>query len=282
MINYYLITKPGIVFGNLVTLAAGFLLGSSGKFDILLFLATFLGLALVMASSCILNNDINRETDKKMERTKNRAMVVGAVSRNKALLLACFLGLVGEGILLYGTNLTTAAIAAFGFFVYVVIYSFWKCRTIYGTAIGSIAGAVPPIVGYTAASQQLDMGALILFAILVFWQMPHFFSIAIYHFDDYLRADVPVFPVKKGIALAKIRMAIYIVAFMFTASLLTFFGYTGNLYLALTAFVGSGWLFLCLKGFSTANDQLWGKQMFIVSLVMIMSLCLVIPFDVKV
>lgn len=279
MINYYLLTKPGIIMGNLITVAAGFLLASNGNFDFKVFMAALIGMGFIMASSCVLNNDINTESDKKMDRTKNRALVTGAVSREYALLFAAVLLCVGSVILYLGTNLLTLVVAGFGFFVYVILYSFWKCRTIYGTAIGSIAGAVPPVVGYTAVSNQIDLGAVILFAILVLWQMPHFFSIAIYHYDDYVKGEVPVLPIMKGMYRAKIHMVAYITLFIAATSLLTFFGYTGNIYLVLTTLVGMVWLGVCLKGFNCENDQLWGKQMFRVSLIMIMVLCFTIPFD---
>jgi len=279
MINYYLLTKPGILFGNLVTLAAGFFLASKNGFDLLLFLATFIGLGFIMASSCVLNNDINSESDKKMERTKDRALAKGIIARQSALIFAVLLGIIGFVVLYAATNPLTVIVAGVGFFVYVFLYSFWKCHTIYGTAIGSVAGAIPPIVGYCAVSNRLDLGALILFAILVLWQMPHFFSIAIYRFDDYTRANIPVLPIVKGMHKAKVHMVIYIVAFMIACAMLTFFGFTGNIYLGLTTIVAAAWLFLCISGFKTLDDQLWGKQMFRLSLFMIMILCVVIPFD---
>ena len=170
--------------------------------------------------------------------------------------------------------------AGIGFFVYVVLYSLWKCRTIYGTAIGSIAGAVPPVVGYCAVSNHFDIGALILFTMMVLWQMPHFFSIAMFHFDDYAAAKIPVLPVKKGMLRTKIHMVLYILGFIFTAIMLTFFNYTGYVYLIVTTSMGLAWLGLCLKGFKSDNDQLWGRHMFRLSLLMITSICFVIPFDI--
>src|SRR5476651_1141745 len=111
-----------------------------------------------------------------MERTKNRALVKGLISGRNAISFAIFLAILGNLTLLLYTNLLTVFVAGVGFFVYVVLYSLWKCRTIYGTAIGSVAGAIPPVVGYCAVSNHLDAGSLILFAMLVLWQMPHFFS----------------------------------------------------------------------------------------------------------
>jgi len=279
MINYYLITKPGIVLGNLITLAAGFLLASKGNINIYLFLATLMGLAFVMASACVFNNYIDRPLDKKMERTKNRALVTGLISGQNALLFATLLGFFGFGILFYFTNLLTVAVAAFGFFVYVVLYSLWKSKTVYGTAIGSIAGAIPPVVGYCAVSNRLDIGAIILFFMMVLWQMPHFFSIAMYRYEDYKAAQIPVLPLIKGILVTKIHMAIYITCFIAVAALLTYFNYTGYVYLMVTVIAGLAWLGLSLKGFSISNNQLWGRQMFHLSLVLITVICLVIPFD---
>lgn len=280
MINYYLLTKPGIILGNLITVAAGFLLASKGVIDLWLFFATLMGLALIIASACVFNNYIDRNVDRKMERTRNRALVKGLISGRNAILFALFLGVLGSLILLLYTNLLTLLVAATGFFVYVFLYSLWKCRTIYGTAIGSIAGAVPPVVGYCAVSNQLDLGALILFAMMVFWQMPHFFAIALFHFDDYLSAEIPVLPVKKGIIRTKIHMLLYILAFLLAAAMLTLFNYTGYLYLIVTASMSLAWLWLSVTGFNSRNDQAWGRQMFRLSLAMIATVCFIIPFDI--
>lgn len=280
MINFYLLTKPGIILGNLITLAAGFLLASKGVVDFWLFLATLIGLTLTMASACVFNNYIDRQIDKKMERTKNRALVKKLISGKHAVLFAIFLGVCGALILMFFTNLLTVFVASFGFFVYVVLYSLWKGRTIYGTAIGSVAGAIPPVVGYCAVSNRFDAGALILFAMLVLWQMPHFFAIALYHFDDYVAAQIPVLPIKKGKLRTKIHMILYVLAFIFTATLLTFFNYTGYTYLIVVASVGIMWLGLCVRGFKSTNDQLWGRNMFRLSLLIIATISFVIPFDI--
>ena len=279
MINYYLLTKPGIVVGNLVTVAAGFLLASKGTLNFSLFCATLLGLALVMASACVFNNYIDLPVDQKMKRTQNRALVQQLVSGRNAVLFAILLGLLGLSTLLYYTNLLTVAVATAGFFVYVILYSMWKCRTIYGTAIGSIAGAVPPVVGYCAVSNQFDMGAAILFAILVLWQMPHFFSIAMYHLEDYTAAAIPVLPVQKGSYKTKKHMVVYIVCFTLATLLLTLFHYTGYIYLTVAAILGCVWLLLCIKGFKSTNEQNWARDMFRLSLVIITILSFIIPFD---
>lgn len=277
MINYTLITKPGIIMGNLITVALGFLLASKGVMHFGLFLGTLVGMGLIMASSCVFNNYINRASDGLMARTKERPLVTGAISAQGALLFAALLGLLGASILYTTTNLLCLIVASIGFFVYVVLYSFWKCRTIYGTAIGSVAGAVPPVIGYLAVSNSFDMGAALLFIMLVLWQMPHFFAIALSHFDDYVKAGIPVLPVMRGMLRTKIHMLLYIVGFTFTAVLLS----GGWLSLICATALGLGWLVLCFRGFGCEDDQLFGKTMFRFSLVVITLLSIVLPLDIS-
>ncbi|MEI8125434.1 MAG: heme o synthase [Parachlamydiaceae bacterium] len=281
MINYYLLTKPGIVLGNLVTVAAGFLLASKGRIDLLLFFETLLGITFIMASACVFNNYIDRNIDKKMERTKKRALVEGLISGSNALLFGTILGIFGCMTLFFFTNPLTVLIAVIGFFVYVVLYSFWKCHTVYGTAIGSIAGAVPPVIGYCAVSNQFDAAACILFMIMVLWQMPHFFSIAMFHLDDYTKAGIPVLPICKGVRRTKIHMSLYILAFIPVALMLTLFGYTGYVYLGVISAISFAWLMLCLVGFNCTDDKWWGQQMFRLSLVLIGAMSLAIPLDLR-
>lgn len=279
MINYYLLTKPGIILGNLITVAAGFILGSRENINYILFFLTLLGIGLVIASACVFNNYIDCPLDKKMSRTKNRPLVTGLITGSNALLFGGFLGFLGLLTLAVFTNLLTVAIAGIGFFIYVMLYSFWKGKTVYGTAIGSIAGAVPPVIGYCSASGRFDAAAIILFAILIFWQMPHFFAIALQHLEDYKRANIPALPVAKGVLTTKIHMLLYIMVFIPLTMALTFFGYTGIVYLLVVPTIGVVWMLLCIKGFSSKNDQKWGKQMFRFSLVVIFVICFIIPID---
>ncbi len=201
--TYTTLTKPGIIFGNAVTATAGFALASKGHVDFLLFCAMLVGLSLVIGSACVWNNYIDRGMDEKMVRTRNRALVKGVIPVPYALCFAMVLSFFGIGLLALTTNLLTVSIAACGFFIYVVLYGISKYRTSLGTLIGSIAGAVPPVVGYTAVTGCVDLAALLLFLIVVFWQMPHFFAIAMYRLEDYTAASIPVLPVSKGIYTAK-------------------------------------------------------------------------------
>lgn len=282
MKTYYMLTKPGIILGNIITTIGGFALASKGNIDYWLLFITLIGLGLVIASAGVFNNYIDRRADGKMERTKDRAFVKGLVSTPRALQFGLVLVVAGITILGIGTNLLTVLITLFGFFVYLVLYAFMKYHSFYGTLVGSVAGAVPPVVGYCAVSNSLDAGALLIFAILVLWQMPHFFAIAIYRHDDYAAASIPVLPVQKGMRATKIQMFFYIIAFLVTALALSQAGFTGYLYTVVVLLLSLAWLGMCVRGFyiKPEQDRTWAREMFVYSLVVIMGLCIVIPFDV--
>ncbi len=273
---FLLLTKPGIILGNALTAVAGFALGSYGTFRPLLFLAELIGLSLIIASACVSNNYIDRKADQKMERTKNRALATGVISPRQALLFAVFLGGSGTCVLFFFVNALSALIALSGFLAYIGLYSFSKYKTVHGTLIGSLAGAVPPIVGYTAAGNRLDLTALIFFTMLVFWQMPHFYAIAIYRLREYQAASIPVLPAIKGIHAAKVQMILYCLAFIAISMLLGVVHRFGMAYFGLTAVLGFGWLSLAIAGLHSKDDFVWARTMFTVSLVVILGLSIFI------
>lgn len=177
------------------------------------------------------------------------------------------------------TNVLTCAAALIGFIVYVLLYGFYKYQTVYGTLIGSIAGAIPPVVGYTAVTNQFDIAALLLFIIITLWQMPHFYAIAMYRIDDYAAASIPVLPIRKGIYVTKIHMLFYVIAFTLAAAQLTLFGYTGYLYLTIISLLGLAWCYLSYQGFNSSNSSVWARKMFLCSLVIVMTFSIMIPLD---
>ena len=234
--------------------------------------SVLIGTALVIASACVFNNYIDRCIDAKMDRTKRRALVSGRISTISALSYASLLGIVGLAVLVSGTNWLTVGLGLLAFFVYVVVYGIAKRRTVHSTVIGSIAGAIPPVAGYTAMSNRLDGGAVLLFLILVCWQMPHFYAIAMYRYKDYKAAGLPILTVKKGMRAAKLQILFYVVAFGISASLLTIFGYTGYIYLLVILGLSLNWLRLGLAGLKTKDDEKWARKMFFYSLIVTLSL----------
>jgi protoheme IX farnesyltransferase len=274
--KYYQLTKPGIIRGNILNATGGFLLASTQHIDLGLLLATLVGTALVIACGCVLNNIIDRKIDIKMKRTAKRALVTGEITVQSALVFAIILGLAGFIDLLIFTNPLTTLIGAFALFMYVVVYGYFKRRSPLGTLVGTIPGALPPVAGYTAVTNQLDTGALLIFLILVSWQMAHFYSIALYRQKDYKNADIPVMPVVHGIDKTKSSIIGYIVAFIAACALLTVFDYTGYIYLIVMVALGLAWLGLGLRTYKTADAVKWGKTMFLFSLTVILSLAVML------
>ena len=280
--RFFSLIKPGIIFGNVITVAGGFCLASRGQVNWGLFISTLIGLSLIVACGCVFNNVIDRDIDKLMERTKHRVVATGLISEKIALVYAVFLGVLGSCLLYWQTNLLTLLIALAGLFFYVVVYSLaLKRNSVYGTLVGSISGAVPPVVGYCAVSNSFDLGALILFVILILWQMPHSYAIAIYRSSDYAAAGIPVLPLKKGIHVTKIHMLIYVIAFNLATLLLFWCGYTGAIYFIVAAVIAVIWLRLSLRGFRARDDKRWARKMFGFSIIAITLLALAMSIDTR-
>ncbi|AJR00262.1 heme O synthase/protoheme IX farnesyltransferase [Hafnia paralvei ATCC 29927] len=281
MKQYLQVTKPGIIFGNLISVIGGFLLASKGSLDVPLFIATMVGVSLVVASGCVFNNYIDRDIDKVMERTKNRVLVKGLIAPKVTLTYATLLGLAGVALLYVAANPLAALLAVIGFIVYVGVYSLYmKRHSVYGTLIGSLSGAAPPVIGYCAVSNEFDAGALILLAIFSLWQMPHSYAIAIFRFKDYQAANIPVLPVVKGISVAKNHITLYIVAFMVATLMLSLGGYAGYKYLVVAAAVSVWWLGMALSGYKKAvDDRVWARKLFVFSIVTITCLSVMMSVD---
>ncbi|PNM24726.1 protoheme IX farnesyltransferase [Yersinia enterocolitica] len=284
MIKQYLqVTKPGIIFGNLISVVGGFLLASKGVIDYPLFLATLIGVSLVVASGCVFNNYIDRDIDSIMERTKNRVLVKGLIDPKVSLIYASVLGIVGMLLLYVAANLLAMMLAIIGFVIYVGVYSLYmKRKSVYGTLIGSLSGAAPPVIGYCAVTGQFDMGALILLLIFSLWQMPHSYAIAIFRFKDYQAANIPVLPVIKGISVTKNHITLYILAFMVATLMLTLSGYAGYKYLVVAAAVSVWWLGMALRGYKATNDSVWARKLFVFSIIAITSLSVMMSVDFNV
>jgi protoheme IX farnesyltransferase len=279
MRDYYQLTKPGIIYGNLLTAVAGFMLAAHGHIRFMLLLAMMTGLAAIIGASCVYNNVIDRDIDKQMARTKNRALVVGRISVRSALIFATSLLFLGVAILIIGTNLLTLAVALFGAFAYLVLYGVGKRKTVHGTLIGSISGAVPPVVGYLAVTGHFDSAAGLLFIILVSWQMPHFYAIALFRAKDYAAAEVPVLPVVAGALATKKQVLFYIFALAISSASLTLLGYTGYLYLGAMVLISFFWLLKGLTTFGLEDSARWGRQMFKFSLVVLLLWSLLLSAD---
>ena len=280
--KYLFLTKPGILFGNFITTLGGFFLAAQGSIDCQLLLITLIGTTLVVASGCVVNNVIDQDIDQKMQRTMNRALVKKTISPTIALLYAFVLGMIGFGMLWFYVNAYAFLFAVIGFVVYVGFYSLWTKRTtIHQTVIGSISGASPPVIGYTAVSHHFDMAALLIFVAYALWQMPHSWAIAIYRFDDYKNAGVPILPVARSIYRTKIESLIYVVLFTVAMNALYVYGYTNVVFLVICNLLCAYWFYIGILGFKAEDDQLWAKRFFLFSVILITVISLSFSFTFK-
>lgn len=279
--SYLTVTKPGIVFSNLVSAAAGFFLASRGRIDTAVLMWSLIGMALVISSGCVLNNIVDRHIDRIMLRTRNRPLARGLISVQSALVYAVLMVAAGTALLWAATNILCVGIVLAGFAIYVFVYSLWlKRRSVHAALIGSLAGAAPPLAGYCAVSRRFDLGAVILLMIFSLWQVAHAYAIAVFRFRDYAAADVPVPSVRLGMAASRKHIVRAILAFLAAALMPSAFGYTGTIYLAAAAGMGLAWLFMAWWGCKTTDDSAWGRKLFVFSILSITVLSIMMSIDV--
>lgn len=260
--SFYVLTKPGIVYGNAFTAAAGILFASTGNYDLSFMLLILISICLIMAGACVLNNMLDVEIDIKMERTARRPLVTGEVSKLQALVFGSSLVVVGLLLLAFFTNWLTFLLGIMALLTYAPIYTQLKKRTWVATWVGGIPGALPPVAGYTAVINRLDENAIIIFVTMFVWQMAHFYAIALFRKQQYKAAGVPVVSVVKGEDhTAKMIMA-FIVSYTVLIPLLTILGSAGYIF-SLAVVAASIWWFKSgLNGIKTLKAAEWGATMF--------------------
>ncbi len=278
--RYYILTKPGIIRGNTLVAAAGFFLAAQGDVDYSRLAGLLIGSAAIIAAACVVNNCIDRDIDQYMTRTKSRALVTGEIRVSAALIYASILLSIGCAILIQTTYILTLILGLIGFIAYTAIYTPAKRRTIHSTLIGSVSGAIPPLAGYSAAFGHIDLGGIILFIILVCWQMPHFYAIAVYRHAEYKAATVPTLSVARGLRRTRIEIIIYTLLFTAASAWLYLSGYAGLIYASSMTAACVVWLYFVLRGMkSDVEPNRWGRQVFGVSLITILVLSVSITVD---
>lgn len=274
---YYQLTKPGVLYGNVLTAVAGFFLAAAGHVDWWLFLATLVGMTLVVASACVINNYLDIDIDSKMERTKKRPSVTHAVPGKNIVIYSIILGILGFAILAIWTNWLVAIVGIIGWVTYVWIYGAWsKRQSIHGTLIGAISGAMPIVGGYVAVRGRIDVGAVLVFLIMFFWQFPEFYSIAIYRKDEYAAANVPVMTVVKGVRSTAIQIYIYTVLYVLSTLAITFVGLAGLVYFAVMLVLGVQWIWIAMSGMRGGPHETWARRMFKYSMINVLALCIML------
>lgn len=261
---YYWLSKPGIVYGNSIALIVGFFFYSlveSVMPNLWLLLGAVVGTALVMASACVANNIIDRDMDVYMTRTRSRALVTGTVGVVHATVYSALLLLISS-VILYLTNPIAMYLGLLGWVSYAVVYTYAKRVTYHATLIGTVPGAIPPLIGYYAAGGSSIAVATTLFFVLVTWQMVHFYAIAIFRQKEYSNAHIPIVTEIKGVesTVRHIQIWAYLSGITLLAS--TYFGTW--LYTLLIVGLFAWWFRVTL--YQDEDSMHWSRQVFFASL----------------
>jgi protoheme IX farnesyltransferase len=257
--DYLLLTKPIVVALLLVTTLAAMIVGGGRIPEADLIFWTLLGGGFTAGGASAINQYIDRDRDKAMSRTSKRPLPDGRLSATQVIRFGIILSLLGVGILALRVNLLSAGLAAFGFFYYVVLYSLiLKPTTPQNIVIGGGAGAIPPMVGWAAATGGLSIPAFFLFALIFFWTPPHFWALALLKERDYARAGVPMLPVVIGERETRVHILLYSLQLVAFSMLLPLADLGGGLYFILAVVLGSLLIHFAIQLWKNGgNRQAW-------------------------
>jgi len=277
--------KGVVLIANVLPVITGFWLATyftqtsfMQHFD--LFILTILGSGAIMAGALVLNNWYEVDLDIKMFRTQKRPTVTGNFSMRAVLWIGISLSVIGLILMLF-TTIEATIYAVVGWFVYVVLYTFWsKRRYTLNTVIGSVSGAVTPLIGWAAIDSAFHIVPIVLFAILFIWQIPHTFAIAIRRFDEYKAAGVPMLPVVYGIEFTKRQTFVYIACLLPLPFLLSSLG---TAFIIISSVLNVVWLIIGVRGFFMKDSLKWANLNFFYSLnyltiVFILMILVTLPF----
>ncbi|MBI3173932.1 MAG: protoheme IX farnesyltransferase [Chloroflexi bacterium] len=254
--DFFALSKPLIVALLLVTTYAGLVAGGKQWPSFQLGFWTLLGGALAAGGSSALNQYIDRELDKNMQRTAKRPLASERLTAAEGLAFGLALCLTSYYVLAGFVNLLAALLSLAGIFYYVFFYSVWlKKATVQNIVIGGGAGAIPPMVGWAAATGRLDLAALILFGIVFMWTPPHFWALAIVRQKDYARAGVPMLPVVRGEEETRRQILIYTFALVAVTLLLPLFNLTGTIYLISALLLGLSLLYTAWRVWKVPGNK---------------------------
>tara|TARA_B100000212_G_scaffold4172_1_gene3148 strand:- start:481 stop:1341 length:861 start_codon:yes stop_codon:yes gene_type:complete len=257
MLSFLDLCKPKIVLLLTLTALVGMLLTIEFYSNIFSGLGSLLGFAFLAASSAALNQIFDRETDKNMKRTQKRPLAKGDITLSQALTFTAVLLFVGSSMLLYFSNLLTLLITTFGFIFYSLVYTIYlKWTTPQNIVIGGLSGALPPLIGWTAVTNEISLLPLILVLIIFLWTPPHFWPLAIDRMEEYKKEGVPMMPIAKGVSRTKKEMVIYAVLLLGASLSPFFYGLTGYFYLISTTTLNLYFIYLCISYLNDENNQL--------------------------
>jgi heme o synthase len=275
------LTKPGVTRMCLLTTFGGLALAPVA-WDWTTAMSAMFGTACAVGGANAFNMWIERDADARMSRTRRRPLPAGRLAPALAVRFAWTLSILAIVVLAVGTNLLTAALAAAAIASYVLVYTPLKYRTPLALIIGAIPGAAPPLLGWTAATGSIDPPALVLFGILLVWQLPHFLAIALYRQEDYARAGIRIVPIVRGVPIAKIQAVAWSMVLVPVSMLLVPLGVAGDIYLVCAVVLGCGFLAWAFSGLDNAAGVRWARGFFFASLFYLPALTLALLWDLVV
>lgn len=277
------LTKPRITLMVVITAAGGMWLASraveGGATPTLRIFAVLATIAMVVSGANTLNCYLERESDRFMERTRNRPLPDRRLDPKLALYFGVALGLVSVPILVFVANPLTGALGAIALVSYVAIYTPMKQMTPVALLVGAVPGALPPLMGWTAVTERLDPPGLVLFAILFLWQIPHFLAISIVRQEDYERAGLKVLPSVQGLGAAKAQAAFYAALIVPVTLMLFLQQVAGKIYLGTATVLNVAFVGVALSGLRPSAGLPWARKLFVVSLLYLTVLFGVIMLD---
>ena len=254
--NYLELTKPKVVLMMLITAIIGMLLASKSLPSLYLVIISMIGIGLCASSAATINQIIDRNIDANMARTSNRPLPQGEITTFNASLFAFVLMIVGTAILVSQVNTLTAVLTVASLIGYAFIYTvFLKRATPQNIVIGGLAGAAPPLLGWTSVTNSIDPNALLLVLIIFVWTPPHFWALAIYRKEDYARESIPMLPVTHGVRFTKLQIILYTVLLVLVSLLPYIVLMSGNIYLFSALGLGLFYLYSSIKMYLTDDEE---------------------------
>ena len=264
--DFLTLTKPRLNLLVLLTTAAGLYLASPEGVPTAILVHTLVGTALVAGGAAALNQVWERDTDALMKRTRARPVASGRLHAPEGTWFAVVLSTAGLVELAAGVNLLSAAVAALTLVSYILVYTPLKRRTSLATLVGAVPGALPPVIGWAAATDTVTLPALVLFGIVFLWQMPHFLAIAWLHREDYAAAGIPLLPVLEPDGRRTGRQALLYAAALWPVSLLpSLVGLTGGAYVVVATLLGFALIALSAR-FARERSSHAARRLFLFSI----------------
>ena len=256
--SYYHLCKPNVVFMMLITSLIGSLLATNGSnFNPLLILISLIGIGLCAASAAAINQVVDQKVDANMSRTSERPIPQGEISSSKAISFAIVIGLIGYAILYIYVNVLTAYLTIASLIGYAIIYTvFLKRATPQNIVIGGLAGAAPPLLGWSSITGSIDPNALLLVLIIFAWTPPHFWALAIHRKDEYAKENIPMLPVTHGILFTKLQIILYTIIMLLVSLFPYFVMMSGVFYLFSALVLGSIFLWYAFSLYVDDSNSL--------------------------